>query len=195
MINKHDTHSKIQVFLLVFFFLTAFGELFSQKEYYNWDYCGQFDSYKNDDSLGFVISFDTPDGEPKRLRKSFMGTDEGNSTISTSRGELLFASNGVYIYNYLNFPKLMTDKNNNTRIGHFSHIGLADATSSTQGVLWVKKPQSDSLYYLFYHNLFQLEVNKYLTSLEYVIIDISANNGKGQIISMNNDLIPYNHNE
>jgi hypothetical protein len=196
MNSKHDTHSKIQAVLLVLIFLTAYEGLFSQKEYHNWDYCGQTGCSIYHDSLVNVVSFDTPDGEPKKLRTTFIQVIAGSSTISSSNGKLLFASNGVYIYNYLDFPRLMTDKFNNSKISNATNTRNFPSTSSTQGVLWVKKPQSDSLYYLFYNNYYKTNDQNFpKRNVEYAVVDISSNNQKGQIISMNNEILPYNHPE
>ncbi|MBS4000165.1 MAG: hypothetical protein KGZ71_06755, partial [Desulfobulbaceae bacterium] len=174
MINKHDTHSKIQVFLLVFFFLSAYGELFAQKEAYNWDYGGKW-----------VITFDTPDGEPKILRESISNAREGCSSISDSSGKFLFSTSAVSAYSYTGIPDSIKKSNGfyEPFCTLFDNDGFARAG---QTGLIVKQPGNNNKYYIF-ASMCKFENYNYFTT-RYSIVDMDGNNGVGEMIVTDRDL-------
>ena len=100
----------MKTFYIFIMIMLCTSTALSQKEAYNWDYGGPY-----------VITFNTPDGEPKILTNSIMLATapynlafEGTSTISDSTGKLLFSTDGVYVYNYINNPEILlfNDGNN-----------------------------------------------------------------------------------
>ena len=150
------------IILVLSLVLISTATTHAQKEYYNW-YFGR--------KVG--LTFNTPNGEPLPLLNSEMNTGEGCSTISDSAGNLLFYSNGFTIWNKEH--KIM--KNGDSLLG---------GTSSAQSVIILKKPNSDSLFYIFSNSAFE---NRYKDGISYSIIDISLDNGLGAVVEKNVHLI------
>jgi hypothetical protein len=111
------------VFLLVILLLCFSKIAFSQKEGNIWYFGGKAG-----------ISFNS--GSPVALTNSAMFQYDGCATISDSNGNLLFYSNGVDVWN-----------KNHTIMDNGN--GLLGGYASTQSCVAVKKPKSDSIYYLF----------------------------------------------
>jgi hypothetical protein len=181
------------IFYTFLIFLLIKNYSFSQKEYFNWDYGTIHDSVVNPDIQFRVITFDTPDGDPKILRKSFMPLSNNNSTISNYSGKLLFSTNGCFIYNYLDYPNYLTDNKGNYKINNCRCSTFNDIASSSGFI--VPLPESENIYYVFngsckYANDNQ---NSYLifSGVDYSIVDITKNNNKGEIISLRNNLYSY----
>lgn len=108
------------------FFLSSFFILinsYAQKEANNWFFGG---------NAG--LSFET--GSPVPIAGGQLNTEEGCTSISTSDGDLLFYSNGVYVYN----------KNNQQMPNGY---GLHGDQSSTQSGIIVPKPGDPNIYYIF----------------------------------------------
>ena len=111
---------------LLLLFLTLFVStdiLIAQKESWNW-YFGNH----------AALNFST--GTPVPLLNSALYGLEGTASISDSSGNLLFYTNGNVVYD---------STHNLMQLG----TGLSGNNSSTQSALIVKKPGSDSLYFLF----------------------------------------------
>lgn len=96
--------------------------------------------------------------------------NEGLSSISDCRGNLIMYSNSENLYN-----------SNHTIIKNGD--GLMGSHSTTQGALIVPLPQSCNRFYLF---TLDDKENDFNDGLRYNIIDMSANDGNGEVISKNN---------
>jgi len=151
--------------LFVFILLLSYN-LYGQKESYNWFF-----------GVHAAISFNTPNGEPEVLEHSRLNTLEGVSAISDTEGNLLFYTDGVYVWNSIH-----ERMNKDTLLfGHYS---------STQSALIVKLPGINSLYYIF-----TADAGEYVDMIDsikaenrglcYTIVDASLNNGLGEIIAYN----------
>ncbi len=116
---------------------------------------------------GAGVSFANPQ-EPQALKDSKMFSEEGSAVLSDAQGNLLFYTNGMQIWN--RDRQLMA--NGSELKGH---------ESSTQSSLILPKPGSSHLYYLFTTD-FQGQSH----GLQYHLIDLSKNNGLGEVTSKNN---------
>ncbi len=121
-----------------------------------------------------ALSF-TPNGPqpiPAVLGNSAMLADEGSASISDEDGNLLFYTNGVTVYNKTHQVML-----NGDNIG--GHL------SSCQ-VLIIPQPGS-SIYYVFTTGA--IETN-FTEGYRYSIVDMSRDNGKGEVIAKKISLWP-----
>jgi hypothetical protein len=146
------------IICLMFCFLQNIS--FSQKETYNW-YFG--------DSAG--VSF-MPDGElPYALTDSKMKQMEGVATISDKNGNLLFYSDGVFVWN---------KKHNFISYGG----GLKGEYSSSRSAIIIPKPRSNRYYYIFTIDSFERSLgNKADTNgLRYSVIDVLGDGGNGAVL-------------
>jgi hypothetical protein len=130
---------------------------FAQKEAYIWYF-------------GNNAAIDFNSGSPVALTNSAMNQYEGVSSIADDNGNLLFYTNGVYVWNANH--QLMPNG-----------TGLGGNQSTTQSALIVQQPGSTTLYYLFTAD-FELGPDGY----NYSIIDISLNGGLGDV-TLKNTLI------
>ena len=97
-----------------------------------------------------------------------LDTFEGASTISDKQGNLLFYSDGTNVWSKNN--QLMRYSNGSPA------NDLLGNPSSTQSALVIPKPSSSTIYYLF-----TVGTNRN-RGLNYYTIDVSKNNGLGEII-------------
>ena len=97
---------------------------------------------------------------------NFLEYSEGKSSISDENGNLLFTSNGATVWDR-NFNPLPDGTNLS---GHFS---------ARDGALFVKDPASANRIYLFTQDA---QENSFANGVRYSIIDITLNNGLGDII-------------
>jgi hypothetical protein len=163
------------IYLILFLIMVSNIHLFSQKEAYNWDYGGKW-----------VITFDTPDGEPKILRESIIKNHtEGCSSISDSSGKFLFSTGGVSAYSYIGIPdsiKLST--------GFYEPLctmfdNQAFARAGQTGLI-VKQPGNNNKYYIF-SSMCKFENYNYFTT-KYSIVDMDGNNGIGEMLVTDRDV-------
>ena len=91
---------------------------------------------------------------------------EGSSVMSDSAGSLLFYTNGQTVWN----KNHQIMPNGNNLMGH---------SSSSQSSLIVPKPGSKRYYYIFTTPAYQ---HNFQDGFRYSIVDICADNGKGDII-------------
>lgn len=150
--------------LLVLILLFTSSIAFSQKEANIW-YFGR--------NAG--IDFNT--SPPTALTNSQLNTLEGCSSFSDSNGNLLFYSDGITVW----------DKDHNVMTYSNGNLGnnLKGDPSSTQSGMIVPKPGSASIYYLFTVGAPSNGVDS--QGLNLYAIDMSLNNGKGQIIDEDNN--------
>lgn len=140
------------IFILLNLFILF--ECNAQKEADNWF----FGDYA-------AISFKT--GSPQVLTGSVMATDEGCTSISDSSGNLLFYTDGSYIWNKNH--QIMTNGS-----------GLKGNLSSTQSAIVVKKPNSFNLYYVF-----TLDAFVGSNGFQYSVVDINKQGGLGEVVTKN----------
>jgi gliding motility-associated-like protein len=112
------------------------------------------------------ITFNT--APPSILNSSVMVQVEGSASISDQNGNLLFFTDGVSVWN----------KNQQQMPNGF---GLLGNSSSTQSALIVPKPGNCNIYYIF-----TVPSQDTLTPLSYSIVDMSLDNGLGDITSTKN---------
>ncbi len=132
---------------------------FCQKENSNWHFGG---------STG--ISFE--DGTPQTITVSSSYVIEGTASISDQfTGEILFYTDADSVWNRNNVGMANSGKINGMP---------ATAGSSTQAALILKKPSSDSLYYIF-----TAAENAHNAGLQLATVDMSLNGGLGDVIAKN----------
>ena len=123
--------------------------------------------------FGEGAALDFNSGNPIAKLSSAMNINEdqaeGSASIADCKGQLLFYSNGEQVWNKSNQPML-------------NGSGLHGDIYATQSALIVKKPKSSNTYYLFTAS------DQY--GLQYSIINMLLNGGKGDVISKNNSLNP-----
>jgi len=147
-----------KILLTIFFAILVFGEVFAQEQANIW----YFGSY---------AGLDFTSGNPVALTNGALSTGEGCATICDNSGHLLFYSDGITIWN-----------RNHTKMPNGT--GLFGHPSSTQSCIFVPKPASNTLYYVF-----TVDAMAGIHGLEYSIVDISADGGLGDVVSKNNLLI------
>jgi PKD repeat protein len=103
---------------------------------------------------------------------------EGCSSISDQFGNLLFYTDGHTVF----------DKSHQVMLNGFD-IGLDTFCygSSTQGVLIVKQPLQDSIYYIFTTDCAE---NKLMNGFCYSIVNMNLNSGRGKVIVKKQLLLP-----
>ena len=139
--------------------------LFGQGETSNW-YFGE----------GAGITFNN-DGTVNVINDGQLNTVEGCATISNSSGKLLFYTDGIVVYNADH--QIM---DNGT--------GLLGDPSSTQSAIIVPQPGNANVFYIFTVDtaLSQTNADK---GLNYSIVDISLNGGKGAVVNKNIPLLTH----
>jgi len=113
--------------------------------------------------------------EPVVLMDGAMNQSEGCSVMSDANGNLLFYSNGEDVWN--RFHEIMPNGS-----------GLMGHQSAAQSVIIVPKPRDDDKYYI-------LTVDSHNNSLEaglrYSIVDMTLDNGKGDIDPLTKNIHLY----
>lgn len=122
--------------------------------------------------FGFYAGLDFATSPPTALNNGVLTTTEGVATISDNAGNLLFYTDGVSVVN-------------STHVTMANGLGLSGHGSSTQSAIIVKKPGSDSLYYIFTTHLANA------TGMRYSIVDMSLAAGLGSVTVKNATLYPY----
>lgn len=157
-------------FLINLIFMVVFIKGYSQKESANW-YFGEY--------AGLTFNY----GIAQPLINSSLITTEGCATISDSNGNLLFYTDGVSIWDRKH--ELMP--NGDKLLGH---------SSSSMAAIIIPKPGSVSNYYVFTVDKpsYYLTENDPISGVNYSEVDMSLNDGYGDIVSANKNthLITYN---
>lgn len=143
--------------LLLLLLLFAALRSYGQKEMDTWYF-------------GYRAGLKFSNGKVIPLSDGAINTVEGCSGISDTSGNLLFYTDGVTVWDRTHHPM----PNGTGLHGHFS---------STQSAIVVKKPRSLNLYYVFTVDCAEDSMKK---GLQYSIVDMTLNNGYGDIISKNN---------
>ncbi len=123
---------------------------------------------------GAGITFNT-DGSVTPVTNGKLDTFEGCATISDSFGDLLFYTDGIIVYDQDH--SVMQNGGN-----------LLGDPSSTQSALIVPKPGDPDIFYIFTVDTSAFE-NDPDRGLNYSIVDISLNNGKGAVTQKNIPLL------
>lgn len=123
---------------------------------------------------------------PPSAQTGALQTVEGSASISDNNGNLLFYTDGVTIYNKNHAP-MPNGKN------------LKGNYSSTQSAIIVPKPETEGIYYVFTVDKpdYYREPNDPIDGLNYSVVDMSLDGGRGDIIpgQKNIHLITYNSND
>ncbi|MEP7263953.1 MAG: hypothetical protein ABI772_05635, partial [Bacteroidota bacterium] len=151
--------------IILFFFCTNST---AQKRDYNWVF---------GDSVGINFNTVPPSVDTTRI----IMTIEPAASISDENGNLLFYVGSPEVDILTNYKKcVVRSSDNSIMVGGDS---IAGYTSVTQGLIIIPDSYDTAKYYIFHIG--------YFLGLYYSIVDISLNNGLGEIISANNILKSY----
>lgn len=123
--------------------------------------------------FGGKLGLDFSTSKPTVIKDGAINTYEGCATIADASGNLLFYTDGVYVWNAQH--QVMPNGN-----------GLGGHASATQSGVIVPKPKSQNLYYIF---TIDASENALVGGLKYSIVDMKQHEGKGDIVEKNIDLI------
>lgn len=115
---------------------------------------------------GIIFTDGTPVATSSRLF-----TEEGSASLSDKDGNLLLYTNGITVWNREH--KVMPNGN-----------GLMGGKSSTQSALILPKPGSQTIYYIF-----TTDIQAQSNGLRYSVVDMTKDNGNGDIVARNNFMI------
>ena len=122
--------------------------------------------------FGYGGGIDFNSGVPVELTDGMLNAYEGGATISDEKGSLLFYTDGVKVWNKNHY--IMPNG-----------IGLMGNNSSSQSSIIIKKPGSDSLYYIFTVS----GPAAGPAGVRYSVVDKSLDGGLGDVTSSKNILI------
>lgn len=119
------------------------------------------------------LNFNLDNGRVNVVNDGQLNTREGCASISDERGNLLFYTDGVTIWNrnHLAMP---------------NGTGLHGDSSSTQSGIIVPNPEDDNIYYVFTVDNFIDQVN---FGLNYSIVDMGLDGGLGDVTTKNVNLL------
>ncbi len=132
-------------------------------------FCGANAQYDNVWAFGRNAGIDFNKTPPEPIRTS-LNTSEGSAVVCNMNGDLLFYTDGTTVWDKDNNP--MSNGNNLTGVGNIT-------ASCTQGALIIPIPGNDAQYYIFSLG----QVGNYLGRLSYSIVDMSLNNGMGDVLA------------
>ncbi|PWJ56597.1 gliding motility-associated-like protein [Dyadobacter jejuensis] len=128
--------------------------------------------------FGANAGLDFNNNPPTPLTDGNLNTTEGTSSISNSKGELLFYTDGITIYN--------KDGDKMNCYDLTTCVDLKGSPNSTQSVLIVPQPTCKGCEYL-YNVITTSDINgEQLLTLS--VVDMRRNDGKGAIIEQNTTL-------
>ena len=122
--------------------------------------------------FGLYNGIDFNTAPPQPFSNTNMRCNEGNASISDSDGNLLFYTNGLTIWNSLN-----DTMPNGTNLGG-NH-------STSQSSIAIKDEYNEDRYYIFSLDRIGALSSPYYEGLSYSILDMSLNNGYGDILETN----------
>ncbi|SEQ86890.1 gliding motility-associated C-terminal domain-containing protein [Hyunsoonleella jejuensis] len=147
--------------LFIIFWIITFS-ISAQKQAANW-YFGE--------NAG--LKFNLDNNSVNVVRDGRLSTREGCASISDDRGNLLFYTDGITIWN----------RNHNIMV---NGNGLHGDSSSTQSGIIVPNPDDSNIYYVFTVDNFIDQVN---FGLNYSIVDMRLSGGLGQVTTKNVNLL------
>ncbi|WP_299123638.1 T9SS type B sorting domain-containing protein [uncultured Winogradskyella sp.] len=118
--------------------------------------------------FGVNAGLDFSTGEPILDLNGELITNEGCGTISDANGQLLFYTDGISVW----------DRNHNQMPNGF---GLLGDPSSTQSGIIIPQPGSSTIYFVF-----TVDSSAGDDGFRYSIVDMSLNNGNGDVTSVKN---------
>ena len=122
---------------------------------------------------GAGISFDVASGAVSSMDGGNLSTNEGSATISDEDGNLLFYTDGTFVFN----------KNHQVMQ---NGSGLYGDSSSTQSAIIVPKPDDVNIYYIFTVDN-RLDGNDF--GLNYSVVDMTLAGGLGSVTNKNINLL------
>ena len=117
--------------------------------------------------FGLRAGLDFNSGTPTPLTNSLMATNEGCASIADNTGNLLFYTNGVYVWN----------REHQQMPGGF---GLMGHRSSSQSAIIVPKPGDQKLYYIF-----TTDLQSQAYGMRYSVVDITKSSNTGDVVEKN----------
>lgn len=121
--------------------------------------------------FGYKAGLDFNSGSPVALTDGQINTQEGCASISNSSGQLLFYTDGITVWNRNH--QIMSNG-----------TGLFGHDSSTQSSTIVQKPNSPNLFYIF-----TIDAENGDNGFCYSVVDITLNNGLGDVTNQKNILV------
>jgi hypothetical protein len=125
--------------------------------------------------FGSLAGVNFTNGTPVALTDGSLSTSEGCSAQSDRRGNLLFYTDGITVYNSKHIPMMFG-------------TGLLGNPSSSQSSLVVPMPGSAQKYYLFTTDANE---NSYSAGIHWNVVDLTANGGDGIVLNKNTQLRRY----
>jgi len=126
--------------------------------------------------FGTNAGLDFMGGAPTALDDSKINTIEGSSSISNTKGKLLFYTDGITVFDADGARMRSSDPAQDT-------VRLAGSQRSTQSALIVPQPTCRGCEYLYYiYTTTEINGRK---QLSYSVVDMRLNRGKGQIVQKN----------
>ncbi|HRE97494.1 MAG TPA: hypothetical protein PK637_12050, partial [Flavobacteriales bacterium] len=152
---KISLYSPFKRFLLSvsLLFISVYAQ--SQGQNYNWHF-----------GAGLRLNFPGSVG-PIFLTGSALGTEEGCASISDAAGNLLFYTDGKFVWNQ-----------NNIQMPNGLLGGISG--SSSQAAIIVPQPGSSTMYYIF-----TVDEDGGAGGFRYSIVDMSLNTGLGDVVTKN----------
>jgi gliding motility-associated-like protein len=124
--------------------------------------------------FGDNAGLDFAGGSPQPITDGQIKTPEGTSSISNSKGQLLFYTDGVKIYD--KNGAVMPSKDKDT-------TALGGSPNSTQSALIVPQPTCRGCEYLYY--VFTTTEINGKKQFSYSVVDMRRNGGKGEVVEKN----------
>jgi gliding motility-associated-like protein len=118
--------------------------------------------------FGDHAGLDFNSGKPVSLTNGALKTYEGCASICDTTGRLLFYTDGITVYD-------------STHSTMQNGTGLKGNNSATEAALIVPEPGNDSIYFIF-----TVDAQSGPDGLQYSLVNMNNNYGKGAVISKNN---------
>lgn len=125
--------------------------------------------------FGSLAGLNFTSGTPVAMTNGRLSTSEGCSAQSDRRGNLLFYTDGITVYNSKHVPMMFG-------------TGLLGNPSSTQSSIVVPAPGAPLKYYLFTTDANE---NSYSAGIHWSMVDMTANGGDGIVLNKNTQLRKY----
>jgi hypothetical protein len=126
------------------------------------------------------ITFKTPDGKPRAIGGNILRIMEGCATVSNKAGNIDFYTDG---------SNVITKNNDWMKINNsYKKFFLNGCSSSSQGVIIVPFPNDSLKYYIFTTDCYEPKFPHY--GINYSIVDMTSDNGFGNIFPYNIKIAP-----
>ncbi len=174
--------------ILLLGFLFSCFLLQAQKHDYNWitgydgDGGGIATSEANEFGLTLSSFLDEKISKKYIFAKIWMA--ETNTTMSDKDGNLLFYTNGGILHNK-DSKVLKNSENFNTSKFHDAY---PSGLPIRQAIIAIPHPNKEHFYYLIYSRM-EIEVSVFNSGLNYALINMNGDNGKGEMIVKNEKIL------